>query len=210
MSDCVDGNTVLDTHKAHFLVGLLGGGALKQLSEMCDISKVEMRCPEFESAYVLDDHESAIKSFKRIVNYYSPFGILSCYLDSLISKYQLTDVMSGIYLNPEDIREIHKEHEVGSHGRTHKLLSRLNEEEQMGEIIGSWEYLNNLLQSPPVGFCYPFGTPISYNARTLKILRCSSYKYATSVEAKPIGVCDDIYQLPRYDCNMFESIAECL
>ena len=48
--------------------------------------------------------------------------------------------------------------EIGSHGVSHKLLSRLNKLEQKKELLNSKLFLEDLLKKKVESFCYPYGT----------------------------------------------------
>ena len=95
---------------------------------------------------------------------------------------------------------------VGSHSESHPLLSRLPYKKQFNEIKNSKIFLENIINKKIETFCYPYGSKLSYNKNTIKILKNLKYKLAFSVEHRDIST-NDInkkpYELPRYDCNLF-------
>ena len=67
-------------------------------------------------------------------------------------------------------------------------------------------FLEKIINKNIDTFCYPYGGKISYNDNTLKILKKLKYKLAYSVEYRDISFKDiqqKLYELPRYDCNLF-------
>jgi len=206
-TDPFEKHHVLDTHKAHLLVGLRGGECLRMLLELAGEVVIDKSESSFLLAYVHDDHESSIKEFKRIVNYYSPFGTISKYLDEMLSITGLTEEASCLYLDSDEVSKlIGKGHEIGSHGCSHRLLSRLSKSDQLIELHNSKLYLQSTFGIKVESFCYPFGTRLSYNDDTLECLREAGYKSALSVEPREISRFDSLYEVPRYDCNRFRSI----
>jgi peptidoglycan/xylan/chitin deacetylase (PgdA/CDA1 family) len=57
----------------------------------------------------------------------------------------------------DDVRALPAVVEIGSHSRTHPILSRISDERARDEIFGSRAALEALLGRPVVSFCYPDG-----------------------------------------------------
>lgn len=86
-------------------------------------------------------------------------------LSNLLEKYSLkaTFYITKSYrylerpLTIEEIIELSKKHEVGAHTLTHPDLDTISIESVKNEILGSKEYLENLLGREVKMFCYPRG-----------------------------------------------------
>ncbi|MFH1755903.1 MAG: polysaccharide deacetylase family protein [Candidatus Latescibacterota bacterium] len=66
----------------------------------------------------------------------------------------------------------------GSHGQTHRDLTRLTEEECLHELANSKKAIENRINSPVRSFSYPFGR---YNAAIQTLARRAGYQAAFSV-----------------------------
>lgn len=201
----------LDVHKSHLIVGKLGSLALTKLKKYLkntDILNDICFEEKYEKTYEKHNHESDIKEFKRIVNYFSRSGSLSKLLDKIIEEENLKSNLYDTYLTESQIIEMSCfGHEIGSHSCSHSLLSKLNYEEQYLELFKSKIYLEKLISKEIRTFCYPYGTRISYDNNTLSILEKIGYEAALSVEPKPIDLQNtNLLEIPRYDCNQFREI----
>ena len=150
------------------------------------------------------------KEFKRLINYYGDREIVDVILDEIISIASLTLSFADVYLSNAEIIEIsNMGFEIGSHGLSHTLLSRLSADQQNHELQLSKKYLEDIIGKEVNSFCYPYGGKISYNDSTLEALKRLSYKNAISVEHRDITA-EDIetnpFEIPRYDCNIIDSL----
>ncbi len=66
-------------------------------------------------------------------------------------------------------------HEIGSHSLTHQHLTGLTAAERKTEVADSKAVLENLLDEPVVGFCYPYG---SFDAAAVDAVRAAGYDHA--------------------------------
>lgn len=69
-------------------------------------------------------------------------------------------------------------HEIGSHSKTHPMLSRCGYQEQVDEIEGSRKEIEAHIGKKVCVFSYPFGGRDSYSNDVIDILKASGYKYA--------------------------------
>ncbi|MEP7026680.1 MAG: polysaccharide deacetylase family protein, partial [Actinomycetota bacterium] len=70
--------------------------------------------------------------------------------------------------------------EIGSHGLLHRHLPELSERELKAEVVESRAVLENRLQVPVTGFCYPYG---SCGRRELDAVEAAGYSYGAAVGA---------------------------
>ena len=81
--------------------------------------------------------------------------------------------------------------EIGCHGSTHRRLVGLTERTLDFEVVRSREALEQVIQRPVHGFCYPYGR---YDRAARHAVRDSGYQYATGVEHIPGS---DRWSIPR-------------
>lgn len=208
---------ILPVHKTHLICSKVGGESIKLLHRalinlqidkkvLMDFEKKEV----FKDAYINQNDEELIKEFKKLINYYGKFDLIVPVLNEIISILDIKISFKEFYLTPDEIKYIHSlGFEIGSHGVSHKLLSRLNFQDQENELKDSKNYLEKLLSSEIKSFCYPYGGSLSFNKDTLHLLKKHNYENAISVDYRDINK-DDInknfYQIPRYDCNQIEEL----
>jgi peptidoglycan/xylan/chitin deacetylase (PgdA/CDA1 family) len=70
--------------------------------------------------------------------------------------------------------------EIGSHGLLHRHLPELSGTELKAEVVESRAVLENRLQVPVTGFCYPYG---SCGPRELDAVEGAGYRYGVAVGA---------------------------
>ena len=203
---------ILDVHKAHLICSKVGPYCLELLNKTCeeigiDLSKLEVNSDKqrFKNKYLQQIDNIEIKEFKRIINYYGDIGLRTKILDCILSNLNIEIYPRNFYLTLEEIIYINSlGFEIGSHGVSHTLLSRLDLEKQKNEVIHSKNFLENLLNKKIHSFCYPYGTKNSYDQTTLNLLKEHGFKNAVSVESRDFLIndfIDNIYEIPRYDCN---------
>jgi len=69
--------------------------------------------------------------------------------------------------------------EIGSHGLTHVDLTKADDATLKAEVAESRTRLQELLNSPVDGFCYPYGT---VDARAMDAVREAGYTYACAID----------------------------
>lgn len=90
--------------------------------------------------------------------------------------------------------------EVGSHTCTHPKLTMLDTDDLEYEIRGSKIRIEQMLDRPVEGFCYPNGTRLDLNDDVTQVVRCGGYKHAT-VGFNDQHLTADMYALRRYSVN---------
>ncbi len=207
---------LLAVHKAHLIRSKYGPESLTLLKSACaqlgidptSHDQYELEMVRHASAYSHHEDDCRTKEFKRLINYVGSLGMRETILDQILSDTNLQYTASEYYLNRSQIREmVAMGFEIGSHGVSHTLLSRLSRAEQYHELVNSKHILECISQSDVSSFCYPYGGKRSYNSQTLAELVDSSYTNAMSVEYRDI-LPEDIrsrpFELPRYDCNQID------
>ncbi|MEU9453584.1 polysaccharide deacetylase family protein [Streptomyces sp. NPDC048277] len=81
--------------------------------------------------------------------------------------------------------------EIGSHGLTHVDLTKADTETLRAETARSRALLEELVQSPVDGFCYPYGT---VDRRAVDAVRDAGYGYACAIDP---GDLNGVHALPR-------------
>ena len=92
--------------------------------------------------------------------------------------------------------------EIGSHGRHHRDLTAISDEELRAEIQGSRSDLEALLDTPVRTFCHPYG---HVDDRVRDAARAAGYLAAVSIHAQPGARPGDPWALPRMIINPGES-----
>ena len=211
-------NNILHVHKSHLILSKVGEKALGLLFEACnnqkisifDHNKYNIEFLKYKNAYSRLDTNLKIKEFKRLINFYGAIGNREILLDEVLNQIGVKKEAKDIYLTEGEIREISEMgFEIGSHGVSHTLLSRLEKEEQKDELNNSKRFLEKVTSKKINSFCYPYGGKKSYNDLTLKLLEEINYHNAISVNKKDINkraIEKNNFEIPRYDCNQIKSL----
>jgi peptidoglycan/xylan/chitin deacetylase (PgdA/CDA1 family) len=141
---------ILGVHKIHLILGFFGGEvACNFLDKYLDITMLDSDLiEEFEKfTYVLQVNSDYINKFKRVLNYYIKYEYRDKVIDDIFINFfgnKEKDMIKNVYMSLNQINELYKAGMViGSHGVSHRLMSRLNEEEFKNEIDNSFDLLRN-------------------------------------------------------------------
>lgn len=98
-------------------------------------------------------------------------------------------------MSAAELRELAQEgNEIGAHTRMHPRLTRLDNEQAVGEIAGSREDLANILGGAPRTFAYPYG---NVSKRIANLVRASGFEAAVSTIRDNRVSVKQLYWLPR-------------
>ena len=204
---------ILDVHKTHLITGKIQGKIiLNELRNYLNKRNIvnflnQEEEIKFKNVYRQHKDDEYKKEFKKIMNYYGKVNLREKILNYLMNFFEIKHTAKSFYLSRREIKHLFSlGMQIGSHGESHTLLSRLNYSKQLKEINNSKSFLSNLIKSDINFFCYPYGGIKSYNSNTIKILKRLKFKLAYSVYNKDITKYDlskKKFELPRYDCNMF-------
>jgi peptidoglycan/xylan/chitin deacetylase (PgdA/CDA1 family) len=90
-------------------------------------------------------------------------------------------------LAADEIRALHGAGiEIGSHGATHRALTRLDVADLAREVAGSKETLERITGAPVTSFCYPYG---DFDDRVVDAVRAAGYRAATVIRG---GISEDL------------------
>jgi len=87
--------------------------------------------------------------------------------------------------------------EIGSHTKTHPVLSQLPPEASREEIYGSKRSLEGLLGRPVSAFAYPYGGTSDFDDTTVSIVRDAGFETACSTIPRRVGRHTDPLRIPR-------------
>jgi peptidoglycan/xylan/chitin deacetylase (PgdA/CDA1 family) len=141
------------------------------------------------------------KSYKNLVvtTSWDDGSVSDIKLSNLLEKYSLkaTFYITKSYryterpLNSEEIIELGKKHEIGAHTLTHPDLDKISIESAKDEILGSKEYLENLVDCDVKMFCYPRER---YNDEIIKIVKKAGFIGARTCTHGDFNMPDDPYK----------------
>ncbi|GEO09933.1 polysaccharide deacetylase family protein [Segetibacter aerophilus] len=208
-----ENNKILGVHRLHLLLGKFPSE--KIYHALLDLVKNEMlshaHVKEFQTIpYSLQNNDEYTNQVKRMMNYLIGYKYREQVLDQLMEDFFGGDknIFGSFYLSIGEIKKMHDLGMVmGSHTRTHPVLSKLSPTEQKTEIQTSFDYLENIcIKLPYKTFCYPYGGFHSFTDETENILKEEGCLFSFNVEERDISEKDLVGRsqaLPRYDCNYF-------
>lgn len=100
----------------------------------------------------------------------------------------------GKTLEPADLRSLSSAgFEIGAHGASHRVLTELSPEEQIGEVRVCKRRLEDTLGEPVPMFCYPKGR---FNRCVIRHVKEAGYKGARTTRMVRQGLDFDPFQMP--------------
>ncbi len=210
----LESGKMLSVHRIHMLLGRHPAvDVAERLGELVEEGMIEKeKREEFqEKTYRWQKNPDDVLYVKRTLNYFLESKWRKYILDILMQHFfgnEESDLVREFYMTPQQIRALHDAGMIiGSHTRSHPVMSHLDRVEQEKEIRGSFEFLENLLGPlEPRTFCYPYGGFHSFTKETEDLLKESGCLFSYNVEPRDINEEDILSRpqaLPRYDCNMF-------
>jgi peptidoglycan/xylan/chitin deacetylase (PgdA/CDA1 family) len=99
----------------------------------------------------------------------------------------------------EDLQQLVRSElvDIGSHSRTHRILSDADDDESWGEIDGSRRELERRLDVEIATFCFPNGQPTDYRAEQLAMVGRAGYVCATASHFGYVTRESNRFALPR-------------
>jgi len=152
--------------------------------------------------YPYDD--DATRRFKRLLNFELPYHELDPVLRILFEQFIGTDeeIAPKLYLSASDLRKCQDAGlEIGIHGHSHRVLSRLTEDEQRVELGTCVEALRKTCGLTELHASYPYGIDGSWNEATKRVAASLGLASA-STKVRAITKPSDLkarWELPRYD-----------
>jgi hypothetical protein len=149
--------------------------------------------------------EAAIREFKLDLNYRLPYACVIPVLDAVFAAVYGDGAEAAAvretYLSRDDLKRLLDfGFELGVHTHRHRVLSRLDFDEQKSEIERGEEFLREIAGQVDFAVAYPFGF---HDERTRKAMEELGLVAGLTMERRAIEP-EDLrarYRLPRYDVN---------
>ncbi len=202
--------TVAGVHQIHFLLAKLG---IDKFSTLFDEKLMETH-PQFQLPeetevkknvyYRYDDSQT--RKFKKLLNFELPYSVRDDVLGRLFHEYigDERTFSQSLYLSWAEIDEMKKDGMVfGGHTHTHRVLPRLTSHEKLAELKLCTDILVERLGESSLSFSYPYGTPDSLDAETMRFLADLGYSCAFTA-TRGVNKGADLlkkYELLRLDTN---------
>lgn len=209
-SPYMDGKA-LDVHRIHLLCGAFQGNQLLEyaLSIISD-DMISSDIPEAfdKRTYSIQANYDGVSEFKRLMNYFIDYRYRSEIIDAISRKFDFRFDVSSFYLTPSQIQEMASNNMlIGSHTRTHPVMSRLSASDQSSEIGSSFAFLSSICKLTLCTYCHPYGGFHSFNDDTIRLLNECQVDFSFNVENREVNRQDQLEArqfLPRFDCNQFQ------
>jgi peptidoglycan/xylan/chitin deacetylase (PgdA/CDA1 family) len=194
-------------HKAAFFVptGYINGGCMWNdvvietirnfKEDTIDLTDIQMGV--YPVGNVSDKRETIAKLL-AITKRYHPEkrGEVLSFLQGVIE----IDVARDLMMGADKIRILADAGmEIGSHTRTHPILTSLDVDEARSEIVESKHALEKIINRPVRYFAYPNGKPYEdYMPEHVDIVRNAGFEAALSTAKGVVTASSDMFQLPRF------------
>jgi hypothetical protein len=202
---------ILDVHRIHLLCGAFEGKQLLDyaLSIVSDeMIPFAIREEFHKNTYSDQLNYDGVSEFKRLLNYFVDYKHRSGIIDLVARKFDFDFDFPDFYVRPSQIDEMASEGMlIGSHTRSHPVMSKLSVNDQLFEIKSSFEFLSSICKLPFRTYCHPYGGFHSFNEHTVRLLNDCCVDFSFNVESREINQQDQVQSiqfLPRFDCNRFQ------
>jgi peptidoglycan/xylan/chitin deacetylase (PgdA/CDA1 family) len=137
-----------------------------------------------ESKYILlsldDSVKEVIKAAKLLEKYNLP------------ATFFLDTIRLGKELSIQDVISLSEFHEVGSHGLTHRDLTKLSKQEAFYELSRSKAILSKIIKKEISSFAYPYG---DYNKFITTMVKKAGYRCARTTIPYDVNIDSNLYEL---------------
>jgi peptidoglycan/xylan/chitin deacetylase (PgdA/CDA1 family) len=192
-SACGPERRLLGVHKTHFLLATLGAEAFgRAVLAECELSHGYQKSSR--NVLGLDTWEEADdRAIKQLLNYELPAAEADRVLETLFARHvgDASVFARELYLDERMVHAMAAGGMVfGYHTRSHRMLSRLEPQQQDEELREGVGWIRRLTGQATVPFCYPWGGPQTYTRDTVRLLGEAGYSLAfnTSRRRAAIGV----------------------
>lgn len=201
---------ILDVHRIHLLCGRYNAKELLDYAssiinkDMMEHSKISLFDKKTYQKQVNIDE---INDFKRLINYYLKLDYKNDVLNKICQKFEIENSAKNFYISKDNIKTMDSEGMlIGSHGKSHIVMSKADFKHQKIEIEESFQFLESLISPKLKTYCHPHGGSHVFNENTLSLLNSSNVDFSFSVQSRDIKLDDikkNVHALPRFDCNEF-------
>ena len=155
-------NSVLNVHRVHLLQAKLGLDRFREafeelLSSRPPVALEPSTHPGLLGLYPYDDEPT--RRFKRLLNFELPYRELDSILRTLFERFIGPDeeIARKLYLSADDLRRCQDAGlEIGVHGHSHRVLSRLSEADQRVELGTCVDHLREVCALSEIHASYPY------------------------------------------------------
>lgn len=200
---CTEPPRLLSVHQTQFLLAHLGAEAFgRAVLAEC---RVEHSMPAAgRTVFGADRWEAADeRAVKNLLNYELPFDEAQRILDALFVRHigDPAAFAREVYLTRAQVAEMARGGMTfGYHTRTHRMLSRLDADQQARELDAGPAWIREMTGQATVPFCYPWGGRQTYTAETVALLDRLGYSLAfNTVRRRLVAGVDSRFELPRLD-----------
>lgn len=198
---------VLNVHRGHLLQARLGQERFRDALEraLAEHGPMALDSPErlgLRNLHVYDDE--ATRRFKVRLNFEVPYAVLDAVLRQLTERFIGSDeeIVDRIYMTADDLRRCQDAGlQIGAHGHRHRVMSRLDAQEQRQEIAVSADYLRTGFGVTPLSWSYPWGFAGTWNETTTRLLQEHGFSSAMTMVRAIVKPADlrGRWEIPRFD-----------
>lgn len=126
------------------------------------------------------------------------------------TDFLIKDDLKSSYMDIDEIDELKKTGlmDFGCHGKTHRLLSKLDEESLDCEIAGAKDILQDITESDICLFAYPYGHSASYNRKIIEKIKSARFLGAFTTIFGFNSYSRNLYLLCRNRISWLDEISE--
>lgn len=178
------------------------GHGFKQLIDMNSHDSIEFLKKHDMNRIVDVDHELQIEIIRNYIRElktlpYNQLDNIMKEITTIVGKINYGDYDK--YLNWQQVKEMYNNGiEFGSHARSHKILTRLDDQSVYNELLQSKHIIEEVISDKVDTIAYPNG---NYNDRIGELTKKSGYKLGFGTKHGYVMSNDDKFNLKRININ---------
>jgi len=145
-------------------------------------------------------YDDGVTQDKRLIEIFDKYDLKATFnINSELLGKEGSLIINGIKVNhtknnPEEIKQIYRNHEVAAHTLTHPMLTELSDDEIIRQVETDRINLENLTENSVVGMAYP-GGGVNFNEYVADVIRKNTgIKYArTTISSNNFEIQKDLY-----------------
>ncbi len=196
---------VLETHKLHVIRSLLSDqDFVKKVEKFDDYTRFKVDKSVLTKQYRYDSFD--IAKAKYFLNFKLERSEKKEFLDSLFTNIvgiKESEFSKKFYMNKNDLINLSKIADIGSHAVSHTPLGSLSSEEAVREMKESKAFLDDIIGKPIKSISYPFGGTSALPKVTDSEIEELGYEFGLTMirGSNDLPLRSSKYFLRRYDTN---------
>jgi len=164
--------------------------------EVLDLRSLELGIYQLTN---VDEKLAAVSAILERIKYSQP-ELRNQQVQEIVKAAGCGPLSQNIMLTSDQLRELsNRGIEIGGHTCNHPILTSLDDEEALNEIVVGKQQLEAIIGKPVTSFAYPNGKPgRDFAPRHVELVKQAGFTLAVTTAHGVADAYSDVFQLPRF------------